>query len=153
MATAAAGAVKRPPFPLDKPTDAWMEQSRARIAEQRFVMELLRADPDARFTEEAVQTIRDHWEAADKACGLRIHRRGAAVERVVSHLDAVHAEILRLAPSSYVYGRLPGLLTDIKCQLPANDARVKQIAALAKSSNERLDDRDRDLIAATQRAA
>src|SRR3954454_4173403 len=81
MATAVAGAVKRPPFPLGNVTDPWMEQAQARIAEQRFVMDLLLADPNdggALFTDEAVQTIRDHWEEASKACGLGIRRRGAA---------------------------------------------------------------------------
>jgi hypothetical protein len=155
MATAAAGAVKRPPFPLGKVADPWMEQARARIAEQRFVVDLLQAEPDdgALFTDEAVQTIRDHWDAASEACCLGIRQRAAAVERVVSHLDAVDAEILRLAPASFVYGRLPGLLADIKCQLPANDARVQQIAKLEKTRAATLDDSDRDLIAATQRAA
>jgi hypothetical protein len=146
---------QRPPFPLGKATSPWLEQSRARIAEQRFTMDLLRSAPDngSRFTTEAVETIEAHWTAANKACGLARRRRGAAVERVVSHLDAVDADILQLAPASYVHGRLPGLLADIKCQLPANDARVKRIAELAKSQGNPLAESDRALIAATQRAA
>jgi hypothetical protein len=145
---------ERRPFPLGKPTTPWMEQSMARIAEQRFVMQSLQADPvtASRFTGKPAQTIQDHWEAAETA--LKWHlRRGARVERVVSHLDAVDAEILRLAPGPYVYGQLPGVLADIRRQLPATDARVQQIAAIAKATDRPLSERDRDLIASTQRAA
>jgi hypothetical protein len=75
------------------------------------------------------------------------------VERVVSHLDAVDAEILRLAPASYVYGQLPGVMADIRRQLPATDARVRRLGELSRSHGEDLKEADRDLIASTQRAA
>src|SRR4051812_28726705 len=78
MATTTAGAIKRPPFPLGKVAEPWMEQARARIAEQRFVLNLLQADAGALFSDDAVQTIRDHWDAASEACGLGIRRRAAA---------------------------------------------------------------------------
>jgi hypothetical protein len=146
------GRSHRQPFPLGNPTTPWMEQSLARIAEQRFVVDLLAEDPDARFTEVAIRTIEDHWDAAEKAC-LRHIRRGAAVERVVSHLDAVDAEILRLAPASHVYGQLPGVMADIRRQLPATDARVRRLGELSRSHGEKLTEADRDLIASTQRAA
>jgi hypothetical protein len=154
MSATAESVIGRQPFPLGRPTTPWMEQALARIAEQRFVLQSLQADPRSkgRFTDDAVQTIQDHWEAAETALKWRF-RRGARVERVVSHLDAVDAEILRLAPDSHVYGQLPGVLADIRRQLPATDARVQQIAALATPTDKPLDERDRDLIASTQRAA
>jgi len=129
-----------------------MEQSLARIAEQRFVVDLLRSQGASDFTEEALQTINDHWEAATSAASWRF-RPGPAVERVVSHLDAVDSEILRLAPAPYVYGQLPGVLADIKRQLPMSDPRVQRITQLVRSPEATLSDHDRDLIAATQRAA
>ena len=155
MATTAAGeAPRRPryPFPLRAPRRPWMEQSLARIAEQRFVVDLLQSQGAPGFTEEALQTINDHWEAATSAAKWRL-RPGPAVERVVSHLDAVDSEILRLAPAAYVYGQLPGVLADIKRQLPMNDPRVQRVTQLVVSPDATLADRDRDLIAATQRAA
>jgi hypothetical protein len=155
MAATVELAANRPPFPLGKATSPWLEQSRARIAEQRFTVDLLRSDAavGARFTTAAIETIEAHWKAAGDACGLPRRKRGAAVERVVSHLDAVDADIMQLAPASYVNGRLLGLLTEIRCQLPANDPRVKRITELAKSPNDPLAERDRELIVATQRAA
>jgi len=155
MATTAAGeAPRRPryPFPLLAPRRPWMEQSLARIAEQRFVVDLLQSQGAPGFTEEALQTINDHWEAATSAAKWRL-RPGPAVERVVSHLDAVDSEILRLAPPAYVYGQLPGVLADIKRQLPMNDPRVQRVTQLVVSPDATLSDRDRDLIAATRRAA
>jgi hypothetical protein len=154
VATTTLDEAKRPPFPLGRVRRPWMEQSLARIAEQRFVMDLLRAHPESTdlFTEEAKQTMEDHWDAA--ASAVRPHlRHGGAVERVASHLDAVDNEILQLAPKHYVYGHLPGVLAEIKHQLPARDTRVQRIAELVRRPTENLDPRDRDLIAATQRAA
>jgi hypothetical protein len=157
MATTALGQAPGHPrhrFRLPAPRRPWMEQALARIAEQRFVVDLLRSQPGGAqaFNDEVLRTIDDHWEAATSAVTMRF-RRGAAVERVVSHLDAVDSEILRLGPPSYVYGQLPGVLADIKRQLPANDSRVQRITALVDRGGATLSDCDRDLIAATQRAA
>jgi hypothetical protein len=131
-----------------------MEQSLARIAEQRFVTDVLRSHQDSaeRFTDEAIQTMEDHWDAA--ASSARWHFwRGGAVERVVSHLDAVDNEILRLAPTEYINGQLPGVLAEIKQQLPTRDSRVQDIANLVRKPPAELQPSERDLIVATQRAA
>jgi hypothetical protein len=131
-----------------------MEQSLARIAEQGFVIDLLRRHPESAdlFNKNAMRTIENHWNAAASAVGSRFHR-GGAVERVASHLDAVDTEIMRLAPAHYVYGQLPGVLAEIKRQLPARDARVQRITELMRNPPPTLSSRDRDLIVATQQAA
>jgi hypothetical protein len=155
MAATVPGDAKRPPFPLGRVRRPWMEQSLARIAEQRFVTDVLSTDRESAdlFTEEAMRTIEDHWDAAASAVRPPHFWRGGAVERVVSHLDAVDNEILRLAPTHYVNGQLPGVMADIKRQLPARDTRVQRIADLVRSPPKELGPRDRDLIVATQRAA
>jgi hypothetical protein len=133
-----------------------MEQSFARIAEQQFTVDALRHDlkSEGRFTKEAMDTFESHWRAAASAAQSRFWRgRGGAVERVASHLDAVETEILRLAPSHYVYGRLPGVLAEVKRQLPARDARVQRIRELTQAPPMELHDQDRDLIVAAQQAA
>jgi hypothetical protein len=148
------GQPTRPPFPLGRVRRPWMEQSLARIAEQRFITDVLSKHDESgnRFTDEAIQTMEDHWHAA--ASSARPHLwRGGAVERVVSHLDAVDNEILRLAPTEYVNGQLPGVLAEIKQQLPARDSRVQDIARLVRNPPEELQPSERDLIVATQRAA
>jgi hypothetical protein len=155
-ATTAGGEAKRAPFPLGRLCRPWMEQSFARIAEQRFTVDALRRDPESaeRFTKDALETFESHWTAASSAAGSRFSRgRGGAVERVASHLDAVDSEILRLAPPHYVYGRLPGVLAEIKRQLPARDARVQRITALMHAPAKDLPPHDRDLIVAAQQAA
>lgn len=154
-AATAADKAARPPFPLGRVRRPWMEQSFARIAEQQFVVDTLRHDPRSagRFTKDALDTFDNHWTAASSAAGGRLWRGGGAVERVASHLDAVDTEILRLAPSHYVYGRLPGVLAEIKRQLPARDTRVQHITQLMRGPANALPDTDRDLIVATQGAA
>jgi len=131
-----------------------MEQSLARMAEQQFVKDQLVHDPESgpRFTPDANATIKNHWDSAASAVRSRFWRAGA-VERVASHLDAVDTELLRLGPVHYVYGRLPGVLADIKRQLPTRDARVQLIADLVRAPSKVLEPRDRDLIVTTQQAA
>ena len=84
------------------------------MAEQQFTTDLLRHDSESGpcFTDEANETIENHWDAAASAVRSRFWRAGA-VERVASHLDAVDTELLRLGAVHYVYGRLPGVLSDV----------------------------------------
>jgi hypothetical protein len=148
MATVSAN----PPFPLDgKAWKPWREDALARIGEQRFVLDWIksRATVDA----EAERTIKGHWEAAADAAKRR-SRRGAAVERVTSNLDAVETDLLRLAPPCYVYAQLPGLLAQIKPQLPADDPRVKRIETLIGPPHTRaLTPFEHDLIVAAHHDA
>jgi hypothetical protein len=94
MATTALGA--DPPFPpTGKAWKPWREDALARIGEQRFVLDWIKAQKPVDRAAEA--TIQAHWQAAADAAKVR-SRRGAAVERVVSNLDAVETDLLRLAP-------------------------------------------------------
>jgi hypothetical protein len=65
----------------------------------------------------------------------------------------VETNLLRLAPPSYVYAQLPGLLSQLKRQLPASDPRLKQIERLATAPRAALSDYDRDAIVAASHAA
>jgi hypothetical protein len=145
-----------PPFPLGKRVlKPWTETALARIGEQRFILTWIRSqraenDP---IDPGAEQTIEDHWEAAASATQRR-SRRGAVVERVTSHLDAVETDLLRLAPAYYVFGQLPGLLALIKPQLPAGDARVARIEQLVENPpNPHLTAFERDLVVAAHHDA
>lgn len=150
MATVALGA--DPPFPLTvKAWKPWREDALARIGEQRFVLDWIKTQKDVDPAAEA--TIHGHWEAAATAAKRR-SRRGAAVERVTSNLDAVETDLLRLAPPCYVYAQLPGLLALIKPQLPADDPRVERIETLIGPPNTRaLTPFEHDLIVAAHRDA
>jgi hypothetical protein len=143
MATVSAN----PPFPLKgKAWKPWREDALARIGEQRFILDWIKSEIGVDACAE--ETIKGHWEAAADAA-TRHSRRGAAVERVTSNLDAVDTDLLRLAPPRYVYAQLPGLLAQIKPQLPADDPRVKRIETLIGPPHTRaLTPYEHDLIVA-----
>jgi hypothetical protein len=142
-----------PPFPLHGLTvSPWREQALTKIGEQRFLLEWMSQSAGAqRITGEIRRTIHDHWCAAE-AAAKRPSRRGASVERVTSHLNAVDADLLRLAPPSYVFGQLPGLLVHVRKRLPKDDVRRVRLEHLVTQQTFTLDDFDRDLIVAARHA-
>jgi hypothetical protein len=144
-----------PPFPLNELTTApWREQALTKIGEQRFLLEWMsHADGAQPISDEIRSTIHDHWDAAESAAKRR-SRRGASVERVTSHLNAVDADLLRLAPASYVLGQIPALLERVKKCLPSDDMRRARLERLAAPPQQNaLSDFDRDLIVAVRHAA
>jgi hypothetical protein len=152
MAATTAPATSGTPFPLGKTAaKPWREQALARIGEQRFVLTWLKSQPGMVVSPELAQTLEDHWTAAASAAQGR-SRRGAVVERVTSHLDAVDVDLLRLAPDAYVRGQLPGLVAQMKLCLPADDLRRTRIEALAANEVAALTECDRDLVVAAQHA-
>jgi hypothetical protein len=154
MASASSRTSSGPPFPLNKLTTApWREQALTKIGEQRFLLEWMSHAPGAMaITDEIRQTIHDHWDAAEGAA-KRPSRRGASVERVTSHLNAVDANLLRLAPPSYIFGQLPGLLERVRKCMPKEDLRRIRLEELVKNRQTALSDQDRDLIVAARHAA
>jgi len=152
MEATTAPATSGTPFPLGRTAaKPWREQALARIGEQRFVLTWLTSQPGTMVSPQLAQTLEDHWTAAANAAQGR-SRRGAVVERVTSHLDAVEVDLLRLAPDSYVRGQLPGLVAQMNLCLPEGDLRRTRIEALAENDGVALSASDRDLIVAAQHA-
>jgi hypothetical protein len=151
MASASARTTSGPPFPLHNLTTApWREQALTKIGEQRFLLEWMSQKTDSQpISDEIRRTIHDHWDAAEAAAKRRSWR-GASVERVTSHLNAVDADLLRLAPPSYVFGQLPALLDRVKKCMPEDDRRRIRLEELAKSTDTALTEADRDLIVAAR---
>jgi hypothetical protein len=150
-----ATAEPAPLFPATKLTKApWREQGLARIAEQRFVLACIQGDPAGRtIPAGALETIEAHWEAAAGAATTP-SKRGASVARVSSHLDAVDTSLLRLAPASYVYGQLPGLLTRMRRFVARDDVRCRRIEQILEAPEPaEISDFDRDLVVAAHHAA
>lgn len=149
MATTALGA--DPPFPLtDKAWKPWREDALARIGEQRFVLDWIKTQKPVDARAEA--TITAHWQAAADAAKAR-SRRGAAVGRVVSNLDTVETDLLRLAPDCFLYASLPSLYARIRQQLPDDDPRVDRIGKLIVEHRETFSPQQRNLVVATHRDA
>jgi hypothetical protein len=148
-------ALSRPPFPLERPTSAsWREQALSKIAELRFVRDwMLRSVPADPVHDQARLTIDDHLQAATSAAkGGSVWKlrnfvaavTGSGVERVISQLDAVESELLRIAPPDYLSGEISSLLAHVQLHLQPNDPRRTGLEAIAQRV-VRDDDDDDDL--------
>jgi hypothetical protein len=138
-------AVNRPPFPLARPTSAsWREQALSKIAELRFVRDwLLELPASNAISDEARRITDDHFEAAAAAAKggspWTLHSvitglTGSGVERVISQLDAVESELLRIAPPDYLNGELSNLLAHVQLHLSPNDPRRVRLETIAERS-------------------
>jgi hypothetical protein len=79
---------------------------------------------------------------------------GSDVERAMSNLDAAEATLLRLAPTSFLRGQMPSLLTCVRHHLPANDPRRVRMEDLARhATNGGFQDYERGVIVAARRGA
>jgi len=61
-----------------------------------------------------------------------LRRSGPLIERAMSNLDAAEAQILNLAPPSYLYGQLPSLLRNVQCHLIPTDPSRQEFERIAR---------------------
>lgn len=132
--------------PVPRP---WREGTLTRAKEiESLAYGLARAD-GSRFTAHLLAAIDRHLEAAREAArkpspGARSsHRIGARwfgrrrdsalLERAISNLDAAHADLLQMAPASYVLGQIPSLLNEVQRHLPGPDPRRQEFERIAAS--------------------
>lgn len=80
---------------------------------------------------------------------------GSSVERTLGSLDAAEADLLRLAPASYLCGLMPSLQAHVNRYLPRNDPRRARLDVVAKKAKDpqSLDDTDRSAVVAAYHAA
>ena len=78
---------------------------------------------------------------------------GAAIERTLGNLDAVEADLLRLAPEDYLRGQLPSLEAHVNRYLNKDDPRRMRIAELTTQTDRALTDADRDTLVGAHHAA
>jgi hypothetical protein len=160
MTTSHAHDDRRPPFPLTRPTSAsWREQALSKIAELQFVLDWLPPRPGH---DRATATINEHLAAAAAAAknraawppgNLIAALSGSRVDRVISHLDAVETELLRIAPLDYLRGQLPNLVAHVQLHLDARDPRRDRLEATAdRVTTEDLAERDRARAASVGQA-
>jgi hypothetical protein len=78
---------------------------------------------------------------------------GASFERTLGNIDAVEANLLRLAPPDYLRGQLPSILAHINRYLPKDDPRRMRVEALTSDGGQELSVGDRDTLVAAFHAA
>ncbi|MHC9297463.1 hypothetical protein ACRCUN_33815 [Mycobacterium sp. LTG2003] len=115
------------------------------------------------------KAIKSHLDAARDAAGgkrpefgkrIRLSRNGPLLERAISNLDAAEAQLLNLAPPSYLAGQLPSLLRHVQRHLKSSDPGRQAMERLAKTltttdreSLAPVVEQERDTIVSTVRAA
>ena len=88
-----------------------------------------------------LDATREHLCAAKTAAGdpERFWRRfkswfgGSSFERALGNLDAVEADLLRLAPTDYVRGLMPSIQAHVNRHLPKDDPRWGSLTSVAKT--------------------
>ena len=121
--------------------------------------------PDANDdADELFGAIHRHLEAAQKTAAGDDGRgwwsvrwssfTGSSFERTLGHLDAAEANLIRLAPPSYVRGEMPNFEAHVQRFLPASDPRRQQIDEVARAATARPPlDFEHDTIVAAYHAA
>jgi hypothetical protein len=164
---------REPLFPIRGPaTASWREHALARAAEYRLLAHYLLKTTEER-DQFALDAIERHLEAAERAAeggradpgagsggesnGATTERRlgrwarlmsflgGASIERANSHLDAVEADLLRLADDPYLRSAMPGLVAHVRAHLPAHDPRRQRVEEVAWTVAQRPDEKLTDL--------
>jgi chaperone required for assembly of F1-ATPase len=117
---------------------SWREQAFARIGEQRAMCAWLvayggRTEAVAAAFERAIGA---HLQAAEDAAKSPARPRsalnGAPIDRIACNLDAVEADLLRLAPADYLQGQMPSAVAHVRRHLEPEDPRRKAVEDLAK---------------------
>ena len=120
---------------------AWREGTLTRAAELQALCDWLRSDTGQKNDERLAEAIRDHLYAARQAARVetldphrrfRVFRNGPLIERARSNLDAAEADLLSLAPKSYLLGQMPCLLRHVQVHLRPNDPRRQEFERIAQ---------------------
>ena len=107
-----------------------------------WILANLPKDEPQQNCESLKNAIHRHLQAAIEAAKVaefdpkkpfRILRRsGPLIERAMSNLDAAEAQVLNLAPPSYLYGQLPSLLRNVQCHLIPTDPSRQEFDRIAR---------------------
>jgi hypothetical protein len=155
-----------PPFPIGGPTSSsWREVALTRIAELHALTIWLarrRAEEGLAAADELVETVKQHLDTAKASAGRSSKPRkgarlwaliaGADVERVTTNLDAANADILRLAPLSYLRGQMPSMVAEAGRHLPTGDPRRLRLEEIAREARHNpLAPLDQEVLVAVMR--
>ena len=149
-------------------TSAWREEALTRAAELDGLATWIgheRTDIDD--IDDRIAAVRRHIESAREGAAegengtrhglwgrVQSSSSGSSVERAQGNLDAAEADLLRLAPVSYLCGLMPGLEAHVNRNLPKDDPRRVRVVQLSrKSETEELNERERGTVVSAVHAA
>ena len=135
------GSNGAPPAIGGPTTSSWREDALARIAELEMLKVMARAQTaqEPRVADEIEATIQRHLDTAKATAERRSGRKaglaGTDVTRVLTNIHAAEADLLRLAPSEYLFGQLSTLHAYVREHLPPRDPRRVQLEAIVHSAS------------------
>ena len=155
-------------LPVAETKASWREHALTRIEELDDYVDQLVADDD--IAPRAATRARIHLEAAQVTAqdargdwlGQRL-ANSVHIERVMSHVDAAEAFILRAAPLEHVAAQLPAILNHVRNHLAKDNVHREQAEAISMAMREQgktklrtnieLKERERGMLVAAFRAA
>lgn len=168
MGAAPPGVAPDPPFPVGGPTSSsWREVALTRIAELHTLAIWLqgrRREEGLDPVPELFDTIVHHLDTARQAAGglnqpprstrLLSAISGSDVERVMTHVDAADADILRMAPLGYLRGQMPSMVAQVRRHLATGDPRRVRLEEIGRdAARQPLDALDQDVVVSVMRGA
>lgn len=115
---------------------AWQEGTLTRAKEMEGLSAwFVRQSDDPARSAHLRDAIEHHLAAARDAArpGRRLRpSKGALIERAMSNLDAAEANLLQLAPPSYLVGQMPCLLNQVRRHLSSTDPRRRAVERVAR---------------------
>jgi len=155
-------------LPVKETKSSWREHALTRIEELDDYVDQLMAD--GRIPPRAAVRARRHLQAAQGTAqnkkGDLLRQRLANsvhVERVMSHIDAAEAFILRAAPLEHVAAQVPAISNHVRNHLAKDNVLREQVEAIGAAMREQgktkmrtdidLDERERGILVAAMRAA
>lgn len=154
-------------FAVGRPTStAWREQALARVSELKSLTAWLAEQDgvDPRTSPTLQAAIAAHLQAAEMAADgdgrggplARLHgwMSGASIERAMSNIESVEADLIRMAPLELLRGAMPSLVVTVQKHLEPNDQRRVRIEKLAALPLDKpLTEVDREAIVRAVRGA
>ena len=155
-------------LPVAETKASWREHALTRIEELDDYVDQLVAENQ--ITVRAATRARTHLTAAQATAqdergdwlGQRL-ANSVHIERVMSHIDAAEAFILRAAPLEHVAGQVPAILNHVRNHLAKDNVHREQAEAISMAMREQgktklrtnveLKERERGMLVAAFRAA
>ncbi len=122
---------------VGEPTSSpWRELALTRAAELEALSNWAFRNDRLENCEDLAEAIQQHLTAAREAAGsknrFRAWGRSSLVQRAMGNLDAAEAQLLNLAPATYVLGQMPSLRNHVQRHLAGEDPRRQEFERIAR---------------------
>ncbi|MCA1600462.1 MAG: hypothetical protein LC776_02045 [Acidobacteria bacterium] len=115
----------------------WREFALTRAAELEALSNWALRNHRLENAEDLARAIQQHLKAARDAAGsknrFRAWGRSSLVQRAMGNLDAAEAQLLNLAPATYILGQIPSLSNHVQRHLAGEDPRRQEFERIVQT--------------------